>query len=293
MTFFPTRIPATTQRAANSQTPTSTMIVVPCYNEEKRLNADAFLDYLDRQTKVSFVFVDDGSRDNTLSRLKTLQAIRPDRIIVLSLSENSGKAEAVRQGLLYATNLGAQLVGYWDADLATPLDAIDDFIRVARKFNDVSVVFGSRRALLGHRIERTLSRRTVSRLCATLARQAVRLPVGDTQCGAKLLRNTKAVREAISTPFTAGWLFDVELFSRVSAALPDRKGRFYEHPLMEWDEIPGSKVSGAVIVKSGFRMLRLIAEMRLGLPTTDAANTVSATAHVAAAAQMPALAKAA
>ncbi|SMX31102.1 glycosyltransferase [Actibacterium lipolyticum] len=247
-------------------TPAPITIVVPCYNEASRLDAAAFQTYIDTRNDVSFLFVDDGSRDDTLECLSTLQATRPHRITVLSLSQNSGKAEAVRQGLIFATNAGAQLVGYWDADLATPLDAIDDFVRVANKFQDVSVVFGSRRALLGHRIERTLKRRMVSRLCAVLARQAVRLPLGDTQCGAKLLRNTGDLRDALKSPFTAGWLFDVELFARLSARMPKGRCAFYEQPLCEWDEIPGSKVSGSAIVKSGMRMLRLIAETRFGLP---------------------------
>lgn len=243
-------------------------IVIPCYNEAARLDVTAFQSYLDCQAGVSFLFVDDGSRDDTLACLAKLQATRPDRIKVMSLSHNSGKAEAVRQGLIYATDSGAQLVGYWDADLATPLDAIDDFVRVANKFHDVSVVFGSRRVLLGHRIKRTLKRRLVSRLCAVLARQAIRLPLGDTQCGAKLLRNSHDLRAALAAPFTAGWLFDVELFARLSARMPTSEFTFYEQPLCEWDEIPGSKVSGTAIVKSGLRMLRLIAETRFGLPAS-------------------------
>ncbi len=262
--------------------PLPTMIVVPCYNEAARLNPAAYLSYLDANSDVSLVFVDDGSRDATLDRLTDLQRANPRQITVLSLSQNSGKAEAVRQGLTFAAEQGVRFVGYWDADLATPLDAIGDFVRVMCKFDDVSVIFGSRRALLGHRIERTFTRRLVSRLCALLARQAVRLPVGDTQCGAKLLRNTPELRAALAAPFTAGWLFDVELFARLSASLGNCRRAFYEQPLCEWEEIAGSKVSGSAIVKSGFRMLRLIAEMRLGLPAASTGSRAPVTARVVA-----------
>ena len=241
-----------------------TQIVVPCYNEAERLDGGAFLDALDRDPATDFCFVDDGSLDATLKRLKALQALRPARITVLALARNSGKAEAVRQGLLHAAATGAAHVGYWDADLATPLDAIPDFVRIMDRFDDLAVVFGSRRPLLGHRIDRTLKRRIVSRLCGALARQAIRLPVADTQCGAKLLRAGPALDASLATPFTAGWLFDVELFARLSASLPDRTRAFYELPLAEWDEVAGSKVSTRAIVQSGVQMLRLIAEIRLG-----------------------------
>lgn len=248
------------QRTSWSQT----HIVVPCYNEAERLNADAFVNYLEGAPVVSFIFVNDGSKDATLERLIALRNRAPERITVLNLAKNGGKAEAVRQGLILATDMGAEFVGYWDADLATPLDAIDDFVNVAGKFSETQVVYGARRALLGHRIERTMGRRAVSRICAMLARQAVRLPIGDTQCGAKLLRNTPILKAAVAQPFTAGWLFDVELFSRLSSRFADRSLAFYEQPLAEWEEVAGSKVSSQAIVKSGIRMLRLIAEARLG-----------------------------
>lgn len=249
-------------------------IVIPCYNEAARLDTQAFLDFADATPGVSLVFVNDGSSDNTLDVLASMMAARPGRIEVLSLAQNSGKAEAVRQGLLHAAASGARMTGYWDADLATPLHAIPDFMRIAARYNEIDVVFGSRRGLLGHRIRRSLARRSVSRICSMLARLAVRLPVGDTQCGAKLLRVTPALRAALAEPFTAGWLFDVELFSRISARTACRRSAFFELPLAEWTEIPGSKVSARAILRSGFQMLRLIARSRLGraaLPATEAA----------------------
>ena len=242
-----------------------TAIVVPCYNEEKRLDKSAFLSFLVSSPNTDFVFVNDGSKDATLHVLCALRDTMPARVHVIDLARNSGKAEAVRQGLIAASEMGAGFVGYWDADLATPLDAIDDFSRILMKFAETQVVFGARRVMLGHRIERTLGRRCVSRICATLARQAVRLPIGDTQCGAKLMRNTPVLRKAIANPFSAGWLFDVELFARLSSQMSQKRFAFYEQPLAEWTEVAGSKVSGAVIAKSGIRMLQLICEMRFGI----------------------------
>lgn len=238
-------------------------VVIPCYNEESRLDGGQFLAFLNDRPRLRFVFVDDGSSDGTLRVLRGLQSANPTQIDVLRLEQNAGKAEAVRQGLLHAIETGADLLGYWDADLATPLSAICDFAAITERYSDVAVVYGARMQLLGHRINRTVGRRIVSRICSALARMAVRLPVYDTQCGAKLLRNTPEVRDCLASPFSAGWLFDVEFFARMSAVVPDRHSAFYEFPLSEWTEVAGSKINGRIILRSGVRMLRLVAKMRL------------------------------
>jgi glycosyltransferase involved in cell wall biosynthesis len=241
-------------------------IVVPCYNEANRLNSDEFKLALDSNPQLHFLFVDDGSTDKTLTLLDDLQAYSPERIFFLSQEKNSGKAEAVRQGLLFATASGAELVGYWDADLATPLCDIRDFSKILFKYHDVDVVYGSRIQLLGHKINRTFARRTVSRICSTLARLAVGLPVKDTQCGAKMLRNTLELRNNLHQEFTAGWLFDVELFARLSSSISNHEKAFYEYPLAEWNEIDGSNITTKTIVKSGFKMLKLVVQKQLKQP---------------------------
>lgn len=250
-------------KSAADKSGSSVLIVVPCYNEAERLDGVNFIRALREDERLHFVFVNDGSTDATQNILEQIQACCPARIELLKLEKNSGKAEAVRQGLLFAAERKVDLVGYWDADLATPLSAIKDFTEIAFRYSEVDVVYGSRIQLLGHRISRTLARRAVSRTCSLLARMAVRLPVRDTQCGAKLLRNTPALRSCLEKEFTAGWLFDVELFSRLSTRISNRHKAFYEFPLAEWTEIAGSKVTGKVILKSGFRMLRLVVESRL------------------------------
>ena len=253
--------------------PAHVAIVVPCYNEAMRLDLAAFSTFLRQCPETRLIFVNDGSKDDTLSVLAILHEAHPTQIEVLSLSRNSGKAEAVRQGLLYAAAGSYTFVGYWDADLATPLDAIPDFTNIAQRYAEVEVVYGARLQLLGHRVHRTLSRRIISRICARLARVAVGLPIGDTQCGAKLLRNTPRLAQSLARPFSAGWLFDVELFSRIAETAASSAKAFYEYPLSEWTEVPGSKVTGRAIRRAGLAMLRLIAERRLGLapqaPATD------------------------
>ena len=58
-------------------------IVVPCYNEAKRLRSGVFLEYLRTHRGTSFLFVDDGSKDGTLQVLNTLQQSNPEQVSVL------------------------------------------------------------------------------------------------------------------------------------------------------------------------------------------------------------------
>ncbi len=239
------------------------LIVVPCYNEEKRLTPKTFSSYIEKHPTTGFVFVDDGSRDNTLQVLMQMRIQHHNNINVIRLEKNSGKAEAVRSGLTYAVAQDVQFVGYWDADLATPLEAIDDFLSVMDRYESVGLVYGARKRLLGRRIYRTLKRRIISRICALMARFAILMPVTDTQCGAKVLRNTPATRTAVSIPFKTDWLFDVELFARLAQLMPQPNASFYEYPLSEWEEIAGSKITGTTVVQAGFSILKLIARIHL------------------------------
>ena len=108
----------------------STVLVVPCYDEEKRLDEAAFLSLVE-PADLGLLFVDDGSKDGTGARLTALRGHHPERIDVLSLGQNQGKAEAVRHGLLHGLAGGADgSVGYIDADLATPVPEIKRLCRL-------------------------------------------------------------------------------------------------------------------------------------------------------------------
>jgi glycosyltransferase involved in cell wall biosynthesis len=132
----------------------------------------AFREALVQQPALSFVFVNDGSTDGTQSLLDPFAAEHPARVAVSALEHNGGKAEAVRHGVLHAAVAGARLVGYWDADLATPLTAVPEFVRVLAD-PDVQMVMGSRVALLGRRIRRKPSRHYLGRVFATAARSCL------------------------------------------------------------------------------------------------------------------------
>jgi dolichyl-phosphate beta-glucosyltransferase len=229
-------------------------VVVPCFNEERRLDARAFTAAEIDGHELELVFVDDGSTDATRAVLERIRQERPAHTRVVELRPNAGKAEAVRRGILDALERSPDAVGFWDADLATPLSEVPAFIEVLENRPEIDVVIGSRVKLMGRVIERRPWRHYLGRLFATAASVALDLPVYDTQCGAKLFRATPAIRQVFEAPFRARWVFDVELIARflaLHAEDPDHGARcIYELPLRQWIDIHGSKLKTADFVKA-------------------------------------------
>ncbi|MCA9030063.1 MAG: glycosyltransferase family 2 protein [Planctomycetaceae bacterium] len=240
----------------------SSLIIIPCYNEQERLQSETFLEFTRQHPHIQMLFVNDGSTDNTLTVLHGLAASAPQSIDVCDLPQNGGKAEAVRQGMLAALTTSADTIGFLDADLATPLDAIPTFLDVLNRRPDIDIVLGSRLSLLGRRIQRQPKRRLLGRLFATVASHVLWTPICDTQCGAKLFRNTPLLRDVLSQPFLARWIFDVELLSRLkqqrqSSQQSPLADVIFEQPLDEWFEIPGSKLKATDFLKAPWELLQI------------------------------------
>jgi dolichyl-phosphate beta-glucosyltransferase len=220
------------------------IVVVPCYNEEHRLPVDAFRSFALDGTRVEFLFVNDGSTDGTLRLLESLAASDPARFSLLSLERNSGKAEAVRRGLLAVFERSPDYCGFWDADLATPLVEISGFLNVFEARPEIEMVMAARVRLLGRSISRNPARHYVGRVGATLISSSLGLAVYDTQCGAKLFRAGDQMSALFDRPFLSRWIFDVEIIAR----LVRQRGRdaaaraVYELPIVTWHDVKGSKV---------------------------------------------------
>ncbi len=231
-------------------------LTIPCYNEAARLEV-AEVRRLLEDSRVDVLFVDDGSTDATAELIDGLAREHSPRIRALHLEKNGGKGEAVRRGMLEALALGSPIVGYLDADFATPprelvrlLDALEG--------SRASVVLGARIARLGAIVERNPLRHYLGRVFATAASTVLDLAVYDTQCGAKLFRDTPALRSALAEPFRSRWAFDVELIGRLTgAATPLTKSDFIEVPLGEWRDKRGSKLAGPAMLKAGADVLKL------------------------------------
>lgn len=237
---------------------TTVCIVVPCYNEAERLPADAFVAYLATHPHVTFCFVNDGSRDQTLIVLQALQQRNSAQIDVLDLPQNQGKAGAVRAGMNHCGMGNFDYVGYFDADLATPLVAIDDLQMVLDKHPNCVFVMGSRIKHLGVNIQRSVFRHYVGRVVATTISMILKLPVYDTQCGAKLMRR-EATGGVFAEPFISPWLFDVELIARLVGhyGRANLKGRLLEEPLQEWIEQDDSRISPTYVFRMWYELYRI------------------------------------
>jgi len=239
-------------------------IVVPCFNEAARLDERAFLD-LAGVDGVVVRFVDDGSTDGTAAVLRRLREAS-DSVEVTELSENRGKAEAVRLGLLDAAASGVDLVGYLDADLSTSGAEFLAMVAILRERDDLAAVIGSRVARLGSRIDRSPLRHYSGRVFASAASVALGVAVYDTQCGAKVFRADDHLAAAIGTPFRSPWSFDVFLLQRLLVGTSERPGlpisAFLEVPLTEWHDKPGSKVKPVAGLMALVDVLRLAWDRR-------------------------------
>jgi len=235
-------------------------VIIPCYNEAERIDTDAVSKYLEENDHVSFIFVDDGSSDDTGKVIRRL--CRRNRFCTgIYLAKNRGKGEAVRIGLMAAMQTGSRYVGYWDADMATPLPEIARFVKHLEKHPGCKVVMAARVKLLGRKVHRKLARHLVGRAFATAASMALRLPVYDTQCGAKLFRVTDVLGKSIQQRFKSRWVFDVELMARLM-----RRGYgehdFFEIPVARWDDVDDSKVKIRDFFFSFYHLVRVYFYLR-------------------------------
>jgi dolichyl-phosphate beta-glucosyltransferase len=241
----------------------SVVVVVPAYNEADRLNLAAFEAALALRAELQLLFVDDGSTDGTGSALAALAARHPDRISVLAEPRNLGKAEAVRRGLLRALASEPAVVGFWDADLATPFSELPGLLEPLERDPAIQVVLGSRVRLLGRRIERRAIRHYLGRFFATAVSLALQAPVYDTQCGAKLFRAGAPLREALATPFQSRWIFDVELLARLGRRIPGGLAEVArEVPLEQWTDVGGSRLRWHAFLRAPFELVRIMRRER-------------------------------
>jgi dolichyl-phosphate beta-glucosyltransferase len=241
-------------------------IVIPCYNEAQRLNSDLIGKYLNLQKEVVLVFVNDGSTDDTVDLLNDFKERNPDRIFTVDLKTNSGKAQAILNGILFALNeIKPKYIGYLDADLSTPFSEMDKMFILLNENEKLQAVFGSRVKRMGSKINRSFIRHYMGRVFATVVSIMLDLPVYDSQCGAKVMTAEKA--EALFREnFVTSWLFDVELLYRYKLFYGEEQSlrEVYEYPLLEWNEYKGSKIRLKHILAMPVDLMKIYLHYRVG-----------------------------
>lgn len=207
-------------------------LIVPCFNEEARLNLEEYKRY---QSQVDFYFADDGSTDDTR------KIIMANGFPVFSLEQNKGKGAAVHSAFEWLKNQDEfhryDWIGYWDADLSIPLETILHMQKYLEFYPDqaVDAIWASRNRRLGSRNQDPFLRHLLGRAFAKLSNFFLSVRAHDSQCGAKLFR-PHAAHIAFQSPFISRWIFDLEILLRLE------KHHIVEFPLISWDNAGGSKL---------------------------------------------------
>lgn len=227
-----------------------TCIIIPCYNEEDRFPRDEFISYYKKNRDIYYCLVNDGSNDGTLSLLHELRKLRESRILVVDLGKNKGKGEAIRIGIQRTMNWkNFKFLAYFDADFSTPLYEVERMLKIAN--DDYWLIMGSRIRRMGSNIIRSDFRHYLGRVFATIVGTLLKLPVYDTQCGAKLIKSSIAGK-IFKNPFYSKWLFDIEIIFRFlkEYGYYYAERYIYEIPLTEWIEKGGTKLKILDFIKS-------------------------------------------
>ena len=219
-------------------------VVIPCYNEEKRLISNQFKEFAHKNLGYHLCFVNDGSTDNTLTVLEKLKEDNPENISIYNCKQNGGKAEAVRQGILHLIK-DAQLdyIGFLDADLSTDFRDFNDLVKTIES-SDFKIVSGSRIARMGADITKESARKIIILTINLIIQTILGMPFKDTQCGAKVM-DREIASKMFNKKFVTKWLFDVELFMRMIRYFgkTEVKSLICEQPLKRWIHADGSKLS--------------------------------------------------
>ena len=229
-------------------------LVVPAYNEEKRLGVTlqkihAWMS--DNFERFEVTVVDDGSTDRTADIVSEFSENAPE-VELLSLRENSGKGYAVRSGMMSAEG---DYVIFTDADLSTPIEEVAKALDLMKQGYDV--VIGSRALPESDvQVHQNVLRETMGKTFNLIVRMLSGLPFPDTQCGFKCFTQ-KAAKDIFSRSVISGFAFDVE-----ALVLAKKLGfRATDMPI-RWINSPASKVK---MFSSPLQMLAEVCKVRLNL----------------------------
>ena len=214
----------------------SISVVVPVYNEERRLPGSLFriLSYL-RSGNFDYevVISDDGSTDSTLHSIEYLVRSGEGRVKVLGGEENRGKGHATGKGVLAASK---EYILFTDADLSTPIEELEKLSAALDAGSDIAI---ASRALPGSdvRVRQSWLRETMGKVFNFILRLLGLTRFRDTQCGFKMFRRNVA-RRLFRCSRVSGFAFDMEILF-----LAGKFGYSVAEVPVVWVDSPSSRVS--------------------------------------------------
>jgi dolichyl-phosphate beta-glucosyltransferase len=235
----------------------NTYVIVPCYNEEFRLNI-SYWNELISNLDYNWIFVNDGSTDGTSRKLDQLKNVQ-----VLDLEKNGGKAEAIRAGISHAKQVEIKndlVISYIDSDGAFRLPDIERIFKVffvKLEKNEIEAVWASRVALAGRYISRSTTRHYLSRIVISIIGFFDRDIPYDPQTGFKIFYLNKETSTLFDEKFRTRWFFDIEILRRWERR-SGNKIKIWEEPVEYWSDVKGSKVNKSQYSRIFREMLHIL-----------------------------------
>lgn len=230
-------------------------LVIPAYNEEKRLPAflDTVLGYARAHPNHlhETIIVDDGSFDKTKDTVIRRLDQRIQTILKLNLiqfSKNQGKGAAVQAGVMAATG---DVIVFTDADGATPITELPKMIEA---LGNADIAIGNR-WLSGAHVKKSTPLRHFAGWIYKTYMSLFGLGKIDTMCGFKGYQRAVA-RDLFSDLKEKRWLFDTEIAYKAI-----QHGYKIKNFPIEWESKDGSKLDTMTLIKSGLQILPLILKM--------------------------------
>jgi dolichyl-phosphate beta-glucosyltransferase len=250
MANLPHEVSLMTNPASENTTPCFLSIIIPAFNEEKRL-PDSLLKIIrfvrQQAYPVEVIVVDDGSSDRTAEVVRDFQEDAP--FISLLAVEHGGKGHAVKAGMQQAKG---DYLFLCDSDLSMPIDEITKFLPPALDGYDVAIA--SREISGARRYDEPPYRHLMGRVFNLIVRLLAVPGVQDTQAGFKCFRR-QAARQLFPLQTIKGWGFDVEVLF-----IAQKRGlRIVEVPI-HWYYMNRSRVRP---VQDTYNMLREVLKVRL------------------------------
>jgi len=215
-------------------------IIIPAYNEEKRIDPTLqdYINFFYKKLKNNFeiLIVLNGCRDNTLNVVKKFSK-KYKQIKYKNIKKAIGKGGAIIEGFKI---VNGNFIGFVDADNSTRPKSFYDLLL---KIKDYDGIIASR-WIKGAKVEpkQPLTRRIAGRGFNLLLKFLFDIKIKDTQCGAKLFKN-KAIKDIVNELDITKWAFDIDLLYHLKM-----KGYKIKEIPTEWHELGGStlKISRAI-----------------------------------------------
>lgn len=225
-------------------------IVIPAYNEEKRLPGtlrEIIKFITSKKIKAEIIVVDDGSRDATAAVVTGLK----NRLIrLIKNPHNMGKGFSVKTGV---ENAKGDIILFTDADLSTPIKHLSEFILYHKE--GYEVVIASRDLVESKvMVPQSRFRELGGKIFNIMVRMVTGLPIHDTQCGFKSFTK-KAAKLIFSKQTLPGFGFDVEILF-----IAHNNKISIKESAVEWYNAPGTKVS---FLKDSIRMFAELFKIRM------------------------------